>query len=166
MRTLCAGLVALPLILAASAAPAGLWDDVKSAVSDARETVDDVKSTRDEAKGTVEDAKGVVDDTSDDVDGVLPEKKKRSEPPPTPRATPPPPPSASPPPSAPPPPPPSARKWHVDTGGGQTREVSETELVKMIRSGDVGPDTYVYADSLGEWTAAGEVSALMRYFPK
>ena len=162
MRILRAVLAALLLIFSASPVAAGLWDDLKGAVNDASEVVDDVKGTRDEAKGTVEDAKGIVNDTSDDVGGVLPEREKPTERPPAPGAspTPPPPPSAS------PPPPPSARKWHVDTGDGQTREVGEPELAKMIRGGRVGPGTYVYAASLGEWTAAGEVPALKRYFDK
>lgn len=160
MRTICGGLAALFLIFAATPAAAGLWDDVKAAVSDASDAVDDVKSTRDEASDTVDDAKDIVGDTSDDVESVIPERKKKS-PPPSAGPAPPPPPSATP-----PPPPPSARKWHVDTGDGQTREVSEAELAKLIRGGSVGRDTYVYGASLGEWTAAGEVAALKRYFAK
>jgi len=160
VRMFQAGLVVLTLIFAASPVPAGVWDDLKRAVGDASDTVDDVKSTRDEAKGTVEDAQGVVNDTSDDVEDALPEREKPSEAPRAPSASPPPPPSAA------PPPPPSARKWHVDTGDGQTREVSETELAKMIRSGRVGADTHVYTTSLGEWTVASEVPALKRYFSK
>jgi len=148
VRMFQAGLVVLTLIFAASPVPAGVWDDLKRAVGDASDTVDDVKSTRDEAKGTVEDAQGVVNDTSDDVEDALPEREKPSEAPRAPSASPPPPPSAA------PPPPPSAR------------EVSETELAKMIRSGRVGADTHVYTTSLGEWTVASEVPALKRYFSK
>lgn len=161
-RTLRAALAALPLLFAASTAPAGLWDDVKRAVSDANDTVQDVKNTRDEAQGTVDSATGIVKDTSDGVEDALPERQERPAPRPVPSASPPPPP----PPSASPPPPPSARKWHVDTGGGQTREVTETELARMIRSGSVDAKTPVYAASLGEWTDASDVPALKRYFSK
>ena len=163
MRRIIAGLAAAPLIGLSLSAHAGLWDDVKGVVDDTREVVDDVKGTREEAKGTVEDAKGLVKDTSDDVEGAIPEREAAAPPP---RAVAPPPPSAAPPPppSAAPPPPPSARTWHVDAGGGQTQQVSEPELAQMIRAGRVGPDTHVYGDSLGEWTAARQVPALKRYF--
>ncbi|MGI9592772.1 MAG: DUF4339 domain-containing protein [Myxococcota bacterium] len=139
---------AVSLAWAVLPAQAGLWDDLKEAVGDAGEMVDDVKGTREEAKDTVGEAKEIVDDTSEDVGAAMPERE----------AAPPPPPSAK------RPPPPSARVWHLDEGNGKTREVSQGELVQMIRAGSVGPDTFVYGGALADWTAAGEVEALAGYF--
>ena len=136
------------LLLGSPAALAGILDDVKGAVGDARKLVGDVKETRDEAKDTVGEARDVVDETAEDVGSAVPERGTGPAPPP---------PSAV-------PAPPSARRWQLDLGGGQTREVSEAELVQMIRAGRVGPDQFVYGRSLAEWTPAREVPALARYF--
>jgi hypothetical protein len=138
--------------LVAAPLHAGLWDDVKEGVQSAREIVDDVGSTRGEAKKAVGDAKEMAEETSDDIGSALPEQEAKS--------------GAPPPPSASAPPPPSARQWQIDIGGGQTRTVAENDLAQMIRSGEVGRDTFVWSDALGSWTAAGKVSALAPYFPK
>jgi len=148
MKIRSALVAAVSLVWIGLPAQAGLWDDVKGVVGDAREVVDDVKGTREEAKDTVGEAKEVVDDTSEDVGAAMPERE----------AAPPPPPSAK------RPPPPSARVWHLDEGDGKTRELSQAELVQMIRAGRVGPDTFVYGGALADWTAAGEVEALAGYF--
>ncbi len=131
---------------------AGLWDDVKAGVQSAREIVDDVGATQDEAKEAVGDAKGIAEETSEDIGSAVPESEAKSGPPP--------------PPSAKAPPPPSARTWQIDLGGGETRTVAQNELAQMIASGEVGADTFVWTDELGDWTAAGKVPALSAYFTK
>ena len=132
---------------------AGLWDDVKAGVESAREIVDDVGETKDEAKEAVGDAKGIAEETSEDIGSAVPESEAKSGPPPPPSAKA-------------PPPPPSARTWQVDLGGGETRTVGQSELAKMIASGEVGADTFVWTEDLGSWTAAGKVPALSAYFAK
>jgi hypothetical protein len=137
------------LVFLAAPLHAGIWDDLKEGVDSARDIIDDVDETRGTAKDAVGDAKGIAEETSEDIGSAVPE----------PEAGAPPPPSAV---SA--PPPPSAREWRIDVGGGQTRTVGQGELAEMIRTGEVGRDTFVWTQDLGDWTAAGEVSSLAAYF--
>ncbi len=46
------------------------------------------------------------------------------------------------------------RQWFYATPGGQQAQTSEAELVNLVKSGQITPDTLVWRDGLAQWTPA------------
>jgi len=63
-----------------------------------------------------------------------------------------------------PPPLPEQPNYYVAVDGQQTGPISDTELVKKIKSGSVTSNTLVWNQKLVEWTAAGKVPELAQHF--
>ena len=62
------------------------------------------------------------------------------------------------------PPPPPMSVWHVAVNGQSHGPLSNAQLMQSIQSGEVTRATQVWAPSLGNWTAAGQVPQLASYF--
>jgi uncharacterized RDD family membrane protein YckC len=57
------------------------------------------------------------------------------------------------------------QQWHYVINGNQAGPVPESELVQMLTSGQLAPETLVWTQSLEDWVAASSVDALMNPTP-
>ena len=66
---------------------------------------------------------------------------------------------------APPPLPAATRPWFIAVGGQQVGPLPVDQLAGKVASGELTPDTLVWQDGMGAWTAAKDVEQMRSLFP-
>jgi membrane protease subunit (stomatin/prohibitin family) len=65
---------------------------------------------------------------------------------------------------APPPPPAAEPRWHLAEGGASKGPFTQLQLERMVREGELTPESYVWTPGSAGWTHAGEVADLAPIF--
>jgi uncharacterized protein (TIGR00266 family) len=59
---------------------------------------------------------------------------------------------------------PDSQQWYMSIGGHHVGPIGTEEMISNIRTGNLQPDSYVYAQGMQNWTRAKEVELFKPYF--